>query len=257
MHLIPRVTHQVWMQGWDQLPQKFTQNVEKLRLLNINWEHKTWDEAQLRAACEEYGVECLARFDSYEHLMQKVDFGRYVILYLYGGVTVDCDMEARKSLDEVPDIDTAPLITCKANDSIFETSLVTFAHIRNDEWFINSAFICCEPGNKDMKKLIESCINDKTRRNDYFSQAYFISTTTGPIRISTVLKGANMTILYPEVIESEYENPKAIFIHDHQFSWTDQVSASLVKVYLFIKENKMASILFILLIIYVVLLRVK
>jgi len=252
---VPRVTHQVWMQGWDQLPQKFHRNVEKLRLLNLNWEHKTWDETQLRAACEEYGPECVTRFDAYEHLMQMVDFGRYVILYLYGGVTVDCDMDARKSLDEVPDIDTAPLITCKANDSTVETSLVTFAHVRNDDWFINSAFICCEPGNPDMKRLVETCIHDQTRRKDYFSQAYFISTTTGPIRISTSLKDANMTILYPEVIESEYENPKAIFIHDHQFSWTDATTAGFVKGYLFIKENKMAAILLIILIIYGVLLR--
>ena len=75
--------------------------------MNPNWEHKTWDESQLRAACEEVGPACATRFDAYEHFMQKVDFGRYVILYLYGGVIVDCDMEAKKPLDEVPDIDAA------------------------------------------------------------------------------------------------------------------------------------------------------
>ena len=254
---IPRVTHQVWMQGWDQLPPKFHGNVEKLRILNPNWEHKTWNESQLRSACEEYGPECLARFDAYEVMMQRIDFGRYVVLYLYGGVTVDCDMEALKPLDEVPDIFTAPLITCKANDSTIETSIVTYGHVKNDDWFINSAFVCAEPRNPDIKRLVETCINDKTRSQDYWSRAYFISTTTGPIRISTVLKDANMTVLYPNVIESEYENPIAIFIHDHQFSWTDSVSAGFVKGYLFIKEHKLVFILLILLMVTGVFLRFK
>ena len=223
--------------------------------MNPEWEHRTWNESQLRSACEEYGPECAARFDAYEHLMQKVDFGRYVVLYLYGGVTIDCDMVAQKPLDEIPDISTAPLIACKANDSTIETSIVTYGHVRNDDWFINSAFVCSEAGNPDLKRLVEACIHDKTRRQDYWSQAYFISTTTGPIRISTVLKGANMTVLYPDVIESEYENPKAIFIHDHQFSWTDSVSASVVKSYLFIKEHKLIFILTTIILLYLILLR--
>jgi mannosyltransferase OCH1-like enzyme len=238
------------MQGWDKLPQKFHKNVEKLRILNPKWEHKTWDEQQLRTACEKFGSECAARFDAYEHFIQKVDFGRYVILYLYGGVVLDCDMEAKKPLDEVPDINSAPLITCKANDSVIETSIVTYGHIKNDDWFINNAFICCEPKNPYIKRLIQWCIDDTTRRKDYWSQPYFVSFTTGPIRISTALKDANMTILYPDVIESEYDNPKAIFLHDHQFSWTDGASAAVVKTYLFIKEHKLVVILLITLLIY-------
>ena len=231
------------MQGWDQLPQKFHKNVERLRALNPGWEHKTWDEAQLHKACEEYGPECTERFDAYEHFTQKVDFGRYVVLYLYGGVTVDCDMEAHRPLEDIPEIVFAPLIVCKANTSELETSLVTYGHIKNDDWFVNNAFIACEPLNSDIKRLVESCINDRTKRDDYWSQPYFISTTTGPIRISTILKGTNMTVLYPHVIESEYFNESFIFVHDHQFSWTDQVSASLVKGYLFVKEYKHIFIL--------------
>lgn len=225
--------------------------------MNPNWSHRTWDESQLRKACEEYGPECAARFDEYEHLAQKVDFGRYVILYLYGGVTVDCDMEAIKPLEEIPSIDKAPLIVSKANDCKLETSLVTFGHMKNDDWFINSAFICCEPGNPDVKRLIETCISDATKREDYWTKAYFVSTTTGPIRISTVLKDANMTVLYPDVIESEYENPKSIFVHRHELSWTDAFSAGVVKSYLFIKEHKSTFILIVVVILASVFLRIK
>jgi mannosyltransferase OCH1-like enzyme len=177
--------------------------------------------------------------------MQKVDFGRYVILYLYGGVIIDCDMEAFISLSKLPEIDFSPLILGKANNSKFETGFVTAAHVVNHDWFINSAFIATKPRNPDMKRLVESCINDRTKREDYFSQEYFISTTTGPIRISTILKDSNMTILNPEVIESEYENENTIFIHNHQFSWTNNLTASVIKLYLFVKEHKRPFILII------------
>lgn len=250
---IPKVTHQVWMQGWEQLPTKFHENVEKLRSTNPTWEHKTWDQAQLRKACEEYGPECVAKFDSFEHLMQRVDFGRYVVLYLYGGVTVDCDMVAIKPLDEIPQIDTASLIVSKANDSDIETFVSTLGHIKNESWFINSAFICCEPKNPDMKRVIEMCINDRTKREDYFSQAYFILTTTGPIRISLGLKDSNMVILCPDVIESEFETPKSVFIHRHEFSWTEPVSAHLIKMYLGIKEYKQTFILLVLFLVWILL----
>lgn len=212
--------------------------MERLRALNPEWEHRTWDEGQLRKACEEYGPECAKRFDAYEHFIQKVDFGRYVLLYLYGGVTVDCDMEAHRPLEDIPDINLAPLIVCKANTSVLETSFVTCGHMKNDDWFMNNAFIGCTPLNTDIKRLVESCINDRTKREDYWSQPYFISTTTGPIRVSTILKDSNMTILYPHVIESEYFNDSCIFVHDHQFSWTDEISASVMKGWLLIKEYK-------------------
>lgn len=176
------------------------------------------------------------------------------MLYLYGGVTIDCDMEAFRSLNELPEIDFSPLMVAKSNHSVFETGFVTAGHIINDDWFINNAFIACKPRNPDIKRLIESCISDRTKREDYLSQSYFISTTTGPIRASTVLKDSNMTILYPEVIESEYENGKMFFIHDHQFTWTDRVTAMVIKGYLIAKEFKIIFILFSTLVILLLLL---
>jgi mannosyltransferase OCH1-like enzyme len=185
--------------------------------------------------------------------MQKVDFGRYVILYLYGGVTVDCDMEAFRSLSDLPEIEFSPLIVGKSNDSVFETSMITFGHVINDDWFINSGFIATKARNPDVKRLVESCINDRTKREDYFSQVYFISSTTGPIRISTALKDSNMTILSPDVLESEYENEKTIFIHDHELSWTDGFNASLFKGYLFVKEYKQPFVLLFTILIFAIL----
>lgn len=247
---IPKITHQVWIQGWDQLPEKFHSNVNLLREVNPAWTHRTWDHARLRKACEEYGPECAQKFDSYEHFIQQVDFGRYVVLYLYGGVAVDCDMVAIRPLDDIPELDSSELVVSLANRTVIETCFTTMGHLTNNNWFINNAFIVAAPRNPDLKRLIESCINDRTKRADYLNKAYFISTTTGPIRFSTALKDSPMTILYSDVIESEYENEKSIFIHKHELSWTEPGLASIFKIYLFIQNYKILFIFTIALILF-------
>lgn len=247
---IPKVTHQVWIQGWDQIPEKFHSNVNRLREMNPTWKHRTWDHARLRKACEEYGPECVAKFDSYEHFIQQVDFGRYVVLYLYGGITVDCDMLAIRPLDNIPKLESSKLIVSRANRTLLETTVTTMGHIANNRWFINNAFIAAEQRNPDIKRLIESCIADRTKQEDYMSQAYFVSNTTGPIRFSMTLKDSPMTILYSDVIESEYENEKAIFIHEHELSWTEPGLASIFKLYLLIQNYKILFIHLILIILF-------
>jgi mannosyltransferase OCH1-like enzyme len=81
--MIPKITHQIWFQGWENLPEKYAKNVESLRILNKNWEHKTWDEQSLRAECEKFSPEALAKFDGFTRMMAKLVFGRYIVLYNY------------------------------------------------------------------------------------------------------------------------------------------------------------------------------
>lgn len=42
---IPKITHQIWLQGWKSLPPKFKGNVESLRTLNPGYTHMVWDES--------------------------------------------------------------------------------------------------------------------------------------------------------------------------------------------------------------------
>jgi hypothetical protein len=102
---IPKVTHQIWFQGWDQLPEKYREDTEKLSILNQNWEHKKWDEGSLRAECEKFSPEALSKFDEFDKMIQKIDFGRYIVLHNYGGVSVDCDAECLRPLEKIPGID--------------------------------------------------------------------------------------------------------------------------------------------------------
>jgi hypothetical protein len=112
-HFKALTTGQVVVMGrktWDSLPPKFKGNVESLKALNPGYTHMVWDEASLRDECRKLFPAVLAKFNSLPYLVQKVDFGRLVILYAYGGITVDTDMKSLKAIDTTPKIDTAELI---------------------------------------------------------------------------------------------------------------------------------------------------
>ena len=63
---IPKITHQIWMQGWKNLPEKFQENVEILHEMNPGYTHMKWDEESLRIECSKFGADCLKKFDSFE-----------------------------------------------------------------------------------------------------------------------------------------------------------------------------------------------
>ena len=69
-----------------------------------------WDETSLRDECRKLFPAVLAKFDSLPYLVQKVDFGRLVILYAYGGITVDTDMKSLNAIDTTPKINSAEVI---------------------------------------------------------------------------------------------------------------------------------------------------
>ena len=138
---IPKITHQIWFQGWDQLPEKYHGYMESLAILNQNWEHMKWDEGSLRAECEKLGPETLEKFDGFDNMIQKVDFGRYVVLHNYGGVSVDCDAECLRPLEKIPGLDRYDLILSKNSMTHLENKVTSFGLSKNMVMF-NNATLC-------------------------------------------------------------------------------------------------------------------
>ena len=101
MSCIPKNIFQVWFQGEKNLSNKnFQQNVINWKVLNPEWNYHFVTDAELRTSCKSYSDKCLQTYDNFSVLHQKIDFGRYVLLYLHGGLYVDMDMYAFRSLDK-------------------------------------------------------------------------------------------------------------------------------------------------------------
>ena len=214
--MIPKITHQIWFQGFDNIPNKFKKNVDDLHKLNPEYDHKQWDEPMLREECKKYSNTCLERFDSLEQMITKIDFGRYVVLYNYGGISVDTDMEQIKPISNTPNI---------TSDN-FMISYMSFPN--NYFGLVNNALIITPPNHNILKSIIDAIINNKQTRKDFLIKDLYTTYMTGPTFINNILK--NTKSPYIKLDNKYFEpcntqdifssvHPDSIMVHRHENSW--------------------------------------
>ena len=203
---VPKVTHQIWFQGWDELPEEYSGYVESIEILNPNWDHKKWDDQTLRAECEKFSPDALAKYDSYRHMVQKVDFGRYVVLHNYGGVSIDIDAECLWPLEKIPGIDRWDLLVSKAATTRLENFFMTTGQF-DDLTMLNNATIACTKGHPLMKQFIEFLIQIENDEPEEISQ---ILMTTGPLVLTIFFNNFLDEIC---VLDSEIAEPLRAVTH--------------------------------------------
>jgi mannosyltransferase OCH1-like enzyme len=215
--LIPRITHQTWFQGWDVIPDKFQKNADNLAKLNPNYTHMKWDETSLRHECGKLGHEVVAKFDSFPHMIQKIDLGRYVVIYNYGGITVDTDMVPLKPIDETPGIQTGKLIV---SGHAFPHKLFSTA---------NNALIVAQPQHPFLKDLIHEIVKKEIPSDGLFNIGPLqVLITTGPYIFNSVLSNYRDSVIILDNIYFEpcagidilcFPGKEAIMDHQHYGSW--------------------------------------
>jgi mannosyltransferase OCH1-like enzyme len=87
---IPRRVHLMWKT--EQVPPHWQQTVDNWRRLHPTWEHTLWTHATIHDFVNEHFPQHFARFVAYPHQIQRVDFARYCIISLLGGVYMDLDI---------------------------------------------------------------------------------------------------------------------------------------------------------------------
>src|SRR5271166_3819149 len=100
--MIPKIIHSIWFQGWDSLPEKYYENIASVGRHNPDWQYIKWDSESIRNLIRGLGDDYLQKYDDFKVMHQKIDFGRYAIIYAHGGVSVDTDVFALKGFDETP-----------------------------------------------------------------------------------------------------------------------------------------------------------
>lgn len=239
--MIPRITHQIWYQGWSELPDKYVGDAEKLATMNENWEHMKWDEKSLRSECEKFSPEALAKFDGFTAMIQKVDFGRYVVLHNYGGVSLDCDTECLRPFDKIPGIDKYDIIICKNSLTKLENKVTTFG-LSKDLVIINNASLCCTKEHPIMKDFIEFLI-----KNESWNEDVMIDTQlkTGPVILSVFFNKYldDVLVLDSDIFEPYGNvNKRTILNHRYEQSWTGYGTLP-VKFYKVVKNNLLIILL--------------
>src|SRR6478609_4350884 len=96
--MIPRTIHQIWMQGQEVLPAKY-QAFQQTWKQEKDFHYELWDQQRIEnLLVSSNNPEWQRIYNLCTTLIQKVDFGKYVILYTFGGIYVDMDVFSVKSV---------------------------------------------------------------------------------------------------------------------------------------------------------------
>lgn len=98
---IPKIIHQVWIQGQDQLPVLYHTWQKSFKKINPSYDYKLWDDISIKNLLKKHFPDLLQIYNNLPYVVQKADLARYAILYIYGGVYCDMDSECLKPFDKL------------------------------------------------------------------------------------------------------------------------------------------------------------
>ena len=96
----PKVVYQTW-KSKTTLPSDLEPYVEDWKRLHPDYQHVLLDDADLRSiVAQVVSPSDLEQYDSFTHNIERVDFARYALLYLNGGVYADLDIKPLRKIDK-------------------------------------------------------------------------------------------------------------------------------------------------------------
>lgn len=111
---IPKIIHQVVMQGWDAMPSEIIETVEDLRNRNPDWSYRFYDAAAVETFIgDTYGQEVLDIYRRIDpvYFAARADLFRYLVSYAVGGAYFDVKSTALKPLSDVVEPDDINIIS--------------------------------------------------------------------------------------------------------------------------------------------------
>lgn len=97
--MIPKIIHQIWIQGYDKIPDELRDYHVNCLNVNNNFKNIFWDETKIIDLLEKhFGKKYIDLYNYYTVFSQKADLAKYAILYVHGGIYLDMDMVCRKNL---------------------------------------------------------------------------------------------------------------------------------------------------------------
>jgi mannosyltransferase OCH1-like enzyme len=188
--MIPRIIHSMWYDAneYDNLgpPPKYPRYHEydqQWHNLHPTWHHQFWNRRRVEALWKDPRLSRWRQFfDSLARLIEKCDFSRYAILWLYGGVYRDLDM-----------VPVQPLDTLIATRE-FGWSYEPQNHVNHDNpnhRYITNAFLCSTPGHWIWPQLMDFI-------QQHYSESKNPVQTTGPAIIAKCAHEFNLSSQYPE-----------------------------------------------------------
>ena len=95
---IPRILHQTWITP--DIPEAFVKWITTWKTNHPTWDYTFWSDDTMRRLAAVSRPTLLPTYDSYGAGIQRADAGKILMLYVFGGVYADLDMESLRPMDE-------------------------------------------------------------------------------------------------------------------------------------------------------------
>lgn len=99
--MIPKNIHLVFLRKDESFPELFTQCKERIELMHPTWNIRLYNEDDALEIFKKYLPDFVDIYASFRHNIQKADFLRIALVYVFGGFYMDLDMLSLKPLDEL------------------------------------------------------------------------------------------------------------------------------------------------------------
>ncbi|XP_062580062.1 uncharacterized protein LOC134242057 [Saccostrea cucullata] len=190
---IPRIIHQTWKN--EDIPSKFSKWVQTWVKNHPDWTYYLWTDISARQLIQERHPHLLNTFDSYTEGIRRADALRYVIMYEFGGIYADMDLESLKSVEPF-----TKKYACFVSQEPYEHPLLD----GNFENLVINAIIGCRPKHPFMKKLMD--------RLPSFHHMWNVLDSTGPHFVTLVYRDFKGEYSYPDThVNGTYLAPAEYF----------------------------------------------
>jgi inositol phosphorylceramide mannosyltransferase catalytic subunit len=178
--MIPKKIHQIYFDFYNKTFEEnklFVESANSFKAKNNSYEYKLWNEKDCEELINNNFPEYYTFYKNMKYEIQKVDFARYVILYVEGGFYADLDVICLKNIDNLIN-----------NNLIFHNVKEVYPNYS----FIENDIMACEQNSQIFKNIIqeqEENYNAICKKEIYnIWKIRFILQTTGPKYLSRVVK---------------------------------------------------------------------
>lgn len=162
----PKIIHQIWTTK--KVPEKWRVLQQGCRDMNPGYEYMLWTHDEIDTFIKTNYPWILETYNSYPYPMERLDAARYFILYHYGGVYIDMDMECITPFDRI-------LRNVTEASSDVDVVLAATAPVG-----VTSSFLISKKNHPFLKRMTEG-LSDANKW--YLSPYWTVIVSTGPLYV--------------------------------------------------------------------------
>ncbi|HOP46996.1 MAG TPA: glycosyltransferase [Desulfobacteraceae bacterium] len=168
---IPKIIHQTWKEP--EAPDHLRVFADSWKLHHPSWEYRLWSDDDNRRFIEASFSWFLPFYDNYSLDIQRADAVRYFILYKYGGIYVDLDVECFRPIESL----------LEENECVFGLEPPMHCVFHGKDKIISNAFMAVVPGHPFFYEISKELVTYVSKSNVLTD---FVLDTTGPFMINRV-----------------------------------------------------------------------